>query len=81
MLRRREKLGLEIRASHRLETDLNVRRDRIGKRIRISSKRSSLLRTGSTAAVVAAVEVRWTLGDLEQSILCDGENQTDCGVC
>lgn len=76
MLRRREKLGLEIRASHRLETDLNVRRDRIGKRIRISRKRSSLLSTGSTAAV----EVRWILGDLEQSILCDGENQTDCGV-
>lgn len=44
--------------SHRLETDLNRRRDRMGKRRSISTKRSSLLRTSS-----AAVEVRWSLED------------------
>lgn len=65
-------MGLEIRESHRLETDLSRRSDWMGKRRRISSKRSSLLRTGSAAAVVAgervATEVRWRLGDLKQSI-------------
>lgn len=68
-------MGLEIRESHRLETDLKVRRDRMGKRRRISMKRSSLLRTGSAAMVREAAEVRRSLGDLEQSILSDEENE------
>lgn len=40
-LRRRQKTGLEMRESQCLDTDLNLSRDLIGRRISISVKRSS----------------------------------------